>query len=201
MVMPATPPPKPDTPASSVQHDDDPRVARTLRAMGEAMRTVLDGGDFDDVTVQDLLQHAGISRATFYAHFRNKEDALLSSFERMLEAFWRGFEGRAAFGERVAPAAELIAHIGESPARLEALRSGGRLDELWRMAIESFARRLDSRLPDTGGAPLARRLAARMLAASLVELVQWAAQHPGTATPRALDAQFHAMVWRTWGRT
>ncbi|MCU0623598.1 MAG: TetR/AcrR family transcriptional regulator [Gemmatimonadaceae bacterium] len=204
--MPTDPAPMSNTAAPVVRnlpHEDDPRVVRSLRAVGQAIAVVLDGGDFESVTVQDLLRLAGISRATFYAHYRNKDDALLGSVERMFDAFWGGFEGRAMPGERVAPAAEFIAHIAESPARLAALRAGGRLDEIWRLLVEDCTARLDARLPDPRPgteSPMSRRLGARLLAASLAELVQWAAMHPGEKDPRALDAQFHEMVWRVWGR-
>lgn len=205
--MPTVPRPNPNTEAAVVRKSpadaDDPRVARSLRAVGQAIGVVLEGGDFDSVTVQELLQLAGISRATFYAHYRNKEDALFGAVERMFDVFWRGFDGRAMPGERVAPAAEFIEHIAESPARLEALRAGGRLDEIFRLFVEDLTARLDARLPE-GPAPAAgamsRRLAARLLAAALTELVQWAALHPGAVDAWALDAQFHAMVWRVWGR-
>lgn len=205
MPHPPTPMSNTDGPDVRNTHDpgDDPRVVRSLRAVGQAIGVVLEGGDFESVTVQQLLQLAGISRATFYAHYRNKEDALMGSVERMFDAFWRGFEGRAAPGGRVAPAAEFISHIAESPARLAALRAGGRLDEIWRLLVEDLTARLDARLPEphaAARAPMSRRLAARLLAAALTELVQWAATHPGDIQPQVLDAQFHEMVWRVWGR-
>src|SRR5262249_43972162 len=41
---------------------------------------------YDRVTVQDVLDRADLGRATFYAHFRDKDDLLLAGFDELREA-------------------------------------------------------------------------------------------------------------------
>jgi len=61
----------------------DRRVSRTRRVLHEALRSlILEKGD-DRVTVQDVIDRADVGRATFYAHFRDKDDLLMSGFEEM----------------------------------------------------------------------------------------------------------------------
>lgn len=52
----------------------DPRVARSERAIHEALLTELSSGrDFNSLTVSELAQHAGVTRKTFYARVGSLE--------------------------------------------------------------------------------------------------------------------------------
>jgi AcrR family transcriptional regulator len=63
----------------------DRRVRRTRRTLHEALvELVLERG-YDRITVQDILDRADVGRSTFYAHFRDKEALLLTSFDDMRE--------------------------------------------------------------------------------------------------------------------
>lgn len=55
------------------------RIARTRRALGNALiELVLESG-FDQISIKDLTERADIGYATFYRHYKNKDD-LLSHF-------------------------------------------------------------------------------------------------------------------------
>jgi AcrR family transcriptional regulator len=64
----------------------DARTARTYRALSVALVDLMRTKEVDAITVQDLLDRAGVGRATFYSRFRNKDDFLLTDLERMLAA-------------------------------------------------------------------------------------------------------------------
>lgn len=56
---------------------EDRRVRRTRAALRKALvELVLDKG-FQAVTVEEITERADIGRATFYAHYRDKEDLLV----------------------------------------------------------------------------------------------------------------------------
>ena len=59
----------------------DPRIRRTRQMLQQAMRDLLKEKDFLDINVQDIAEHAGLNRATFYKHFTDKYD-LLNTFVR-----------------------------------------------------------------------------------------------------------------------
>ncbi len=50
----------------------DPRVKRTRLMIEQAFMKLINEKGFQDVTVQDITERAGINRATFYAHFTDK---------------------------------------------------------------------------------------------------------------------------------
>ena len=59
---------------------EDRRVRRTRRLLQDALRALVLERGYDRVTVQDLLDRADVGRATFYAHFRDKDDLMMSRF-------------------------------------------------------------------------------------------------------------------------
>lgn len=64
----------------------DRRVQRTRRMLHEALRSLILEKGYDKVTIQDVIGRADVGRATFYAHFRNKDDLLMSSFDGMRQS-------------------------------------------------------------------------------------------------------------------
>lgn len=52
----------------------DPRVKRTRKLLQDALRSLLSEKRFSVITVQDVTDRATVNRATFYAHYLDKED-------------------------------------------------------------------------------------------------------------------------------
>jgi len=59
----------------------DRRAARTRRALHEALISLILRKGYDAVTIQEIIDEADVGRATFYAHYRGKEDLLRGGFE------------------------------------------------------------------------------------------------------------------------
>ncbi len=54
----------------------DPRAKRTRLLLQQALGEMLTERSFASVTVADITRRAGVNRATFYAHFQDKDDLL-----------------------------------------------------------------------------------------------------------------------------
>ena len=52
----------------------DRRVTRTRELVLEAFRTLMVERGYEKMTVQHILERSGVGRATFYAHFKSKQD-------------------------------------------------------------------------------------------------------------------------------
>jgi AcrR family transcriptional regulator len=62
---------------------EDRRVRRTRRLLRKALLSLILERGYDHVTVQDVLDRADVGRATFYAHFRDKDDLLVSGADEL----------------------------------------------------------------------------------------------------------------------
>ena len=105
---------------------EDRRVRRTRRMLREALLSLIVEKGYDQVTVQDVLDRADLSRATFYAHFRDKDDLLVSGFAELREtlreamaAFARGESEHSGQGRAATHA--LFAHVTEHRGLYRAL--------------------------------------------------------------------------------
>jgi len=64
----------------------DRRVRRTRELLQRALLSLIQERGYDRITVQDIIDRADIGRSTFYAHYRDKEDLLLTGFEDIRSA-------------------------------------------------------------------------------------------------------------------
>ncbi len=72
----------------------DPRTGRTREAILAAFRALALDRRYNAIRVTDLIAAAGIGRATFYEHFRGKDDVLLAATEPILDPMARAALGR-----------------------------------------------------------------------------------------------------------
>jgi AcrR family transcriptional regulator len=62
----------------------DPRVERTRRAILDAFIELVGESSYDRFGVAEIVARAGIGRATFYEHYRGKDDLLHRSMHWLL---------------------------------------------------------------------------------------------------------------------
>jgi AcrR family transcriptional regulator len=172
----------------------DPRVARTTSALGRALIELIQERELTDITVQNILDRAGVGRATFYAHYRNKEDVLHSSFEHLFTAFEGWLERSPSRGQRLFPVTEFLSHLGGERHLAESLRKSGQLDQFWSLCNAYAARCIETRLPSVAGTSPPRQLVARMLAGALMESITWWLERCDDTTADQMDTAFHELA-------
>jgi AcrR family transcriptional regulator len=64
----------------------DRRVRRTRELLRRALMSLILERGYEHISVQDILDRADIGRSTFYAHYRDKEQLLLSGFDEAFAA-------------------------------------------------------------------------------------------------------------------
>ena len=62
----------------------DRRVQRTRRALRNALLELVKEKKYDDISVEEITQHANLGRATFYLHYKDKEDLLVDEFNAIV---------------------------------------------------------------------------------------------------------------------
>ena len=63
----------------------DPRVRRTRKLLESALRELLRERSYDEISVSDIAERATVNRATFYAHFLDKQDLATTMLREDLE--------------------------------------------------------------------------------------------------------------------
>src|SRR5215510_7441366 len=91
----------------------DARVRRTRDALGDALIALMQEKAFDTITVQDVLDRAHVSRSTFYAHYSDKDDLLMSDAEEFFEAISTALSAHGDKSDRVFPVQEFLSLLAD----------------------------------------------------------------------------------------
>ena len=179
----------------------DRRILRTRDTLGDALVALMHEKNFDDITVQDVLDRAGVGRSTFYVHYRDKEDLFLSDVEDFLEKISSALKGHDANPKRLLPVQEFFAHIREAREFYSALVKAGKMNDVEELARGFFARSIEERLRTAGIEiePRRRSAQAHVLAGSVFSLLDWWAKEGMKSDPKEIDELFHRMAWSGLG--
>ena len=175
----------------------DRRSLRTRDALRGALIHLIADRGWDDISVQDVCDHANIGRSTFYTHYTGKDALLMGGLEDLQAELQR--QARAKL-ETPAPGADtapgfgfvlgLIEHAHDQRKVFRGLigrRSGYVVHQRFR---EMVMRLVHDELPlsTTGGLP--REAAARWLSAAFVELLSWWVEQATPMPTEELEALF-----------
>ena len=183
----------------------DPRAQRTRDRLGDALVELIQQKPFDDITVQDVLDRAGVSRSTFYVHYRDKHDLFLSDVDEFLDMAANALALAGDTSERVAGVREFFAHVGSARPLYSALVAAGRIHDFLELAQGHFARGIERRLAASPRArdasPETRAILAHGFAAAMLSMLTWWLERGTPTTPQRMDDLFHDMVWNGVARS
>jgi AcrR family transcriptional regulator len=176
----------------------DRRILRTRDTLGDALVALMHGKSFDEITVQDVLDRAGVGRSTFYVHYRDKSDSFLSDVEDFLEQVSGALKRQNASPKRLLPVREFFMHMRDAREFYAALVRSGKVNDVWALAREIFARSIEERLQAAGVEiePVRRSAQAHALAGSFFALLDWWIDKGMKADPKEMDDLFHRTAWK-----
>jgi AcrR family transcriptional regulator len=64
----------------------DRRIQKTLKLLHEALFSLIREKDYDSIVVKDILDRANVGRSTFYTHYGDKDELLVSGMHDMLRS-------------------------------------------------------------------------------------------------------------------
>jgi AcrR family transcriptional regulator len=176
-------------------HESDPpgdrRVRRTQRQLHEALIALILERGWDAVTVSDICARADVGRSTFYVHFADKENLLLSGLDHLHAAMELE---RKAHSEPFGFAEPLIVHVAENERLFRALagRQSGQQVQ-WRFR-DVVAMLVDEELASLRVPKSARATPVRFIAGGFFELIMQWLDKPAGVTPRELGARFRKIA-------
>ena len=171
----------------------DRRIQRTRSLLQDALISMMIEKGYEATTVQDIIDRANVGRATFYAHFADKETLLASRLEDL----------RALLAERQRQA---LGSLGFSRAMLEHARDHlplyaaivGRasgafvLQRIHRMIADLAG--LDLKALGFKGTPEQRALAVQYTAGAFMAVLTWWLEHGAKLPPQEVDVIFRRLV-------
>ena len=180
----------------------DRRIQRTRALLHEAIGSLMRERAYERITVAQILDRAKVSRSTFYTHFRDKDDLMMSSLrDLILGALSRQVSQSAEAAERAtAFSLPLLQHIHQHR------RSGGaRLGERGRAILHEHLRQAlaqwiaqamkgDPRRGRPSRSAVAAELLARHVASTFVLVLHWWLDEDGASSPTEADRLFRSLV-------
>ncbi|HET6972859.1 MAG TPA: TetR/AcrR family transcriptional regulator [Pyrinomonadaceae bacterium] len=177
----------------------DARVRRTRDALGDALIALMQEKPFETITVQEVLDRAHVSRSTFYMHYSDKDDLLMSDAEEFFEALSMALSEHDDKSDRVFPVKEFFNHLADVQPFYKALVKSGKFQENMELARGHFARGIERRLselPRGKSIPTSERSAIAFThAGALLSLLAWWLDRGMRERPEQMDELFHRMVW------
>lgn len=158
----------------------DRRVQRTQQLLEAALLSLIKEKEFDLITVQEIIDRANIGRATFYAHYENKEDLIESGFEGLLATLreqQREARSRHTGDDRqlFAFSRYLLAHANEHRDIFPAMvskRGGALIQHLLRNLLVKVVRE-DVRATIPRGGQVSEEAVVQFVSGGLFGLMMW----------------------------
>ena len=177
----------------------DRRALRTRNILGDALVELMQQRPFHSITVQDVLDRAGVSRSTFYAHYRDKDDLFLSDVEDFWELVSSLIDRSGEESQRVAPVRELFAHVAEAKSFVDAVTASGKIHDVMEQGRGELARAIEKRLLKLTRSPAAKageyQAHAHALAGALFSMLNWWMDQGRPVSAEEMDDTFHRLVW------
>jgi AcrR family transcriptional regulator len=177
---------------------DDRRSLRTKRTLHEALMSLMLEKRYDDITVQDILDRADVGRSTFYAHYKDKDDLMISNFMRLMDYLEGAVAQTSGETLRLLPTRELFEHVQENHQLFRAVINGRGLElfiekgqEYWSQKI---AADLQRRLPPGQQPAVAIPVMAQFVAGTLVGMLLWWLNKKMPYTPAEMDSMLEKLI-------
>lgn len=180
-----------------VENGVDRRVRRSRQLSWQALVGLILEKGYDRITVQDIIDRADIGRSTFYAHFTDKDDLLLSGLEEFGAAFEDNLNRHFATRGDPSPALPVFRHAHDNRDVYRALagKRGGEVlrEGLRRQVTEVMARHLGTVLP-AGDPALPHDVTVEFVISSLLGLLAWWLDHDMPYTPEEMAAMYMSLT-------
>lgn len=187
----------------------DRRVQRTRQLLSSALMSLIVEKGYDSVTVQDIIDRANLGRSTFYAHYQDKEDLLLSGIDEVVHSLIWGNEvmlndeqGKRAM-HRILSTEPIFRHAQEEYQLHKAIFGGRGLDvmikEIQNHLCSHIEERINKLLPDGQSPPVELSVISNYLAGALLTLLVWWLENDMQYPPERMDALYQELsmpgVW------
>lgn len=203
----------------------DRRIVRTRQALRKALFELIQEKSYDTVSVEDITQRANLGRATFYLHYKDKDDLLLEEFVDIAQervrvlsevpfSDWEAGEraaGQSNDKQPIMPLLKIFEHAAANASLYRALLHGenlprmeARIRALVATSIAQIAEAKRQPAPDLLPPQIPVDLLAAYFSGALLSSLTWWLDSPAPVTPIEMAGMFQRLfflgVWKMVGR-
>jgi AcrR family transcriptional regulator len=183
----------------------DRRIQKTQRLLHEALFSLIHEKSYDAIVVKEILDRANVGRSTFYTHFRNKDELLVSGIHDMLRSVQSaGRPSSATRDEKMLwfslPIFEYISHYRRAGEARIGTRGRGIIHEhlqhvLAELVAEDVRAALQRRREKVGQVP--PDLFVQYVASTFILVLHWWVDSRSPLPPKEVNDVFRALVLPT----
>jgi AcrR family transcriptional regulator len=176
----------------------DRRSQRTRKLLGDALVELMLEKRFEEITVQDILDRANIGRSTFYAHYTDKEQLLLSEIEHVIHELQVFAAESDGMHHGLLPSLELFRHVKEQRRLMQAFvwgRSAILLTQDFQTQVSRIIEgNLRSMIGNDFPSVVPLPVVANFIASTFLMLLRWWFDENMQQTPEQMDGMFQRLV-------
>ena len=167
----------------------------------EALASLVREKPYDAISVKDILDRANVGRSTFYTHFGDKDELLVSGIREMLLSAPLSHPASTASGDAfITFGLPVFEHIhGHRDAGYAPMGIRGRAilhEQLQNVLVDSIAERVRKEFPRQRRETthVATELLAQYIASTFVLVLNWWLESRSRMLPEEVDAVFRELV-------
>ncbi|NJJ39296.1 TetR/AcrR family transcriptional regulator [Paenibacillus apii] len=181
---------------------EDRRVQRTRSMLHDALIDLIIEKGYEAITVQDIIDRANVGRSTFYSHFLDKEQLLLSSLGELSKFLKEQRELHAV------PLSEEEFRFGYSLAMLQHVQSHRRiykavagkqsgavvLHHMQQMLAELAREDVERLFPDTDSVTIPKEIAIDFVVNTFLTMITWWMDRNMPCSAHEVDRMYHRLT-------
>jgi len=181
----------------------DRRIQRTRQLLRDALLTLIEESGYEKITVQNIIDRANVGRSTFYAHYKDKEDLMLSGLDEVVHHLTLGVEhsprvARSGSPQRIIYTAPLFQHVEENFRLHKSIVGSHGIEIIIRRLLKHLSghiqEHLEERIAPGRVLEVPTELIAHQLAGSVLNLLRWWLDHNRPTSPERTDEMFQKLV-------
>jgi AcrR family transcriptional regulator len=176
---------------------EDRRTNRTKQTLHAALIELILEKHYDLITVQDIIDRANIGRSTFYVHFRDKEDLLVSDWERFLDFFVSHLNWANLNEGNFVPIDKLLYHLKDFQRFYRALVKSQKTERIYKIGCSYLAESIQKELNERFDQSLINipiPLVANYLSNEIFGQLRWWLDNNMPNSPEEMSEIFHQLV-------
>jgi AcrR family transcriptional regulator len=179
-------------------HRIDRRVQRTRTLLHEALLNLILEKGYESVTIQDITDKANLGRATFYLHYHDKEELLMSGLESIYSDITQRLTQMVSAGV-VSPGLLAFRHVQEHYQLYRVIVSERGVSFIARRVRDYLAavaqKQIELTMPKGKKLNIPIELVSQHIAGSLLSLITWWLEQKMPHTPEYMAEVFNQLTF------